>query len=527
MSATKIDPLIPLLRPLGRRLRLRNAHRLITRSLWLPLLVATLVLGAGWLFPLARYQQLAWIPLGLWLLGVLSYALLHPLPPARVARHSDAELALHDRLATALELTQTLPLAEKRFDNELITRQREDALQLAQTLDPRSAFPLQWPQRLLALAGGCLAAALLLSMLPNPMDAILKERQNIAAAAKDEAAQLEELAEELAENAALDEAEKEELLRELREAVAKLEKNPGDREEALADLANLEEKLRERLDPQNAARQAALENLASDLGSLAKAENQDPSLDEAAQLLQELAENADELSAEEREALAAALESAAGQLAGNDSGLAGELSQLAQNVRNGTLSPGDAQAASNALSKANNDAALQQSVAQALNQAQNSQSALSQAGQGQQQAAAQGQGQGQGQGQDQGQGQGQTGGGGTNSPTGQPSTRQGRAGDPVDPNKAFAVRDQDSVFAPWQRGKPGDEDFLPGRQGDQGQEITREELQTKPGTTGASLVPYAEVLTSYTNAAAETMEREYIPTGLKDYVRDYFTSLEP
>ena len=47
------------------------------------------------------------------------------------------------------------------------------------------------------------------------------------------------------------------------------------------------------------------------------------------------------------------------------------------------------------------------------------------------------------------------------------------------------------------------------------------------GTYAPALVPYAEVYASYSAAAAEALEREYVPAGLKDYVREYFTQLEP
>jgi hypothetical protein len=89
------------------------------------------------------------------------------------------------------------------------------------------------------------------------------------------------------------------------------------------------------------------------------------------------------------------------------------------------------------------------------------------------------------------------------------------------------VGEIDTVFAPWQQGQPGDPDFLPGRQTDQGEETTRETAQPQPGAPGAALVPYSEVFASYADAAVETMEREYVPSGLKDYVREYFTHLEP
>ncbi len=519
--AERNETLTPLLRPLGRRLRLRDGHSLITRTLWLPLLAVALIQLLGRLIPLAGYDRLAWTPLALWLLLAPGYGLLRPLPPSRVARRADAELGLRDRLATALELGHDDPEQSRRFDAALVASQQSDALVVARSLDPSQAFPLRWPTRLLALAAGCLAAALLLAYLPNPMDAILAERAAVAAAAEEQAEQLEELAEELAADETLDLAEREELLRQLREAIESLRNNPGDREQAMADLAKLEESLRRQLDLESAARRAALEGLAADLSTLA-AETSPPSIppkggEEVARLLEQLAEQAAEMSPEERENLADALAEAAARIAGSDAALASALSQLAQGIRSGQSSSQAAQAAADALRAASADAALQQALAQALDQAQGAANALAQAGQG---AQAQRPGQ--------GQGQGPLGsGGGTTARTGPPGTRTGRAGDPTAPNKPFDVGELDTVFAPWQQGQPGDPDFLPGRQTDQGEETTRETAQPQPGASGAALIPYSEVFASYADAAVETMEREYVPSGLKEYVREYFTHLEP
>jgi hypothetical protein len=89
------------------------------------------------------------------------------------------------------------------------------------------------------------------------------------------------------------------------------------------------------------------------------------------------------------------------------------------------------------------------------------------------------------------------------------------------------VGELDTVAAPWQRGEPGDPDFLPGRRTDDGEETVRENQQPRPGAPGAAAVPYAEVYPSYAAAAAEALERAYVPAGLRDYVRDYFSRLEP
>ncbi len=52
------------------------------------------------------------------------------------------------------------------------------------------------------------------------------------------------------------------------------------------------------------------------------------------------------------------------------------------------------------------------------------------------------------------------------------------------------------------------------------------ETPTQFGTEG-STVPYNQVFGDYRNAASEALSRDYIPLGMKGYIRDYFSSLEP
>ncbi len=583
-----IEELKGHLRPLGRRLRLHDGHYLIIHSLWIPMAAAALVLALARVIPLARYVYIAWIPLVLWFLGVGGYILLKPWPPARVARATDVALGLRDRLSTAWVLMTSSVEGSTgdgpRFDPTLIARQQEDALVTARTIDPGAAFPLQWAWRPLALAAACLGVAVVLSVLPNPMDAVVAERTAIAEAAEAQAEALEALAQELADDEAMDPEAREALLRQLREAAEALRRNPGDVEEALADIAKLEETLRHRLDPQSAAREAALSALASDLAALASQADgeHDTAAEELARLLQALAEeDTTPDSAETRAQLAGALEEAAAHLSGTDPALASALSELAQGVKSGQLSAEDAaaltDAALEALDAAAAEAALQEALAQALSQSQQASRSLSQsmrsgrrtegqaradqegqsgaAREGQQGAAqgqsgqegqargGQGQGQsqdpgdaqnqgqsGQGQGQGQGRGQGTQGGsGGTTARTADPARRPGSPNDPTQPNQDYNITGDDAstVFAPWQRGQPGEPDFVPGRQTEQGEETVRENANPRPGAPGAALVPYTEVYASYSAAAAEAMARAYIPAGLKDYVKAYFTKLEP
>jgi hypothetical protein len=42
-----------------------------------------------------------------------------------------------------------------------------------------------------------------------------------------------------------------------------------------------------------------------------------------------------------------------------------------------------------------------------------------------------------------------------------------------------------------------------------------------------SQVPYSQVLPQYQRSAGEALDQSAIPPHLKDYVRDYFSQLEP
>ena len=183
---------------MGRRLRLFDGQQLLVRSLWLPLLMAGLVQGFGPEFsPSPTTTCYTWLPLLIWLPAILLYSLLRDLPPQHIAQRTDRALALHNRLATAIEL-ETKQDITTHFEPDLVIQQALDAQQLAATLKPKQAFPLRWQRNPLLVAAFALFATLLLIYLPNRMDAVLAERAAITATAEEEAQELDELAEEIA-----------------------------------------------------------------------------------------------------------------------------------------------------------------------------------------------------------------------------------------------------------------------------------------------------------------------------------------
>ena len=81
------------------------------------------------------------------------------------------------------------------------------------------------------------------------------------------------------------------------------------------------------------------------------------------------------------------------------------------------------------------------------------------------------------------------------------------------------------MFAPFDRlGKPGDPSYVAGNGGD-GQ--TQQGSQVGSGTNNGVLTPYQQVYGDFQSYAQTSLDRGYVPLSIKDYVREYFSSLDP
>ena len=86
-------------------------------------------------------------------------------------------------------------------------------------------------------------------------------------------------------------------------------------------------------------------------------------------------------------------------------------------------------------------------------------------------------------------------------------------------------------------GAPYDELYVPYRFEEEGGgvDVGREDGEGVPVDSvplpapdgGRANVPYREVYAEYAAQAGVALEGSYIPLGMKQYVRDYFSSLEP
>jgi hypothetical protein len=82
----------------------------------------------------------------------------------------------------------------------------------------------------------------------------------------------------------------------------------------------------------------------------------------------------------------------------------------------------------------------------------------------------------------------------------------------------------DEVYVPYRLDEEGAGVDV-GREGDEGMPVDGAPLPAPE--EGRAGVPYREVYADYAEHAGAALEGSYIPLGMKQYVRDYFSSLEP
>ena len=544
--------------PYRRRLWIRRA----VRRAWI---VGAVAVGAEIvLWAMARVTPLEVAPsvglaipvVGVTVLGILA-ARARP-SVGETALALDREAGLRDRTASALALA-----AESDLDPGFVARQRTDALHVLRSTAP-TIFRPPVPFRTAAATVVGLVLLVPLLLLPNPQDQRIADDRRLREVAALQADKVERIAYDLAAKARTPDDPRAQVAQQLKDLAKLLRDHPGDLDAALAKVGSVEGQLRAQIDPSIEQRAAALASLSRGLSNAAAGRPDankagDPTT--AAQDLRDLAARLDNLTSAERKQLAdqlAGLQSTARVADGSAGVAAGDAAR--------SLATGDIAGAKDALGRladavqgADRKVALNRDLTGAAarlqetrrNLANAGRPGLAQAGQspgtgqgqgagqspgtGQGQGAGQspgtGQGQGAGQspgtGQGQGQGQGSIGGGGSNarylgSGIGGSSGFRG----PTSGNRPSVLgADQRTVFAPFDRlGKPGDPSYVAGTGGD-GQ--TTQGNQTGTGTGNPALTPYEHVYADFHEYALTSLDRSYIPLAAKDYVRDYFSSLDP
>lgn len=480
--------------------------------------------------------------------------LVWPVSKGYLALFYDQYFGLQERSQTALELLEPQMEIPPR-PGELIEKQLQDTLFAGNRVQPQARFFVRISRIQLILIAVLTAGLVLTGIFGEPIfQRTLLQRQTRQAVAQ-EAARLEVLAEQIRTVEELSPEQSEEIAKTLEEAAKKI-KDAQTTEQAVAVLSSTENQLRA-LENEQALQQAeGLQNAGKRLLEDNPA-GSDPSIQSFAQNLaegdfiaaaQELANlDLSQLSTEEINSLAEQLEQAAQMLAETNPGLADQLAEVAQALRDG-----DTQAAQQALQEAaqtlaetGQQIAQSEAASQAAEQASQGQERLIQAGrnQGQQAQGETGSQPGEGQGNqaqsEEGQGSsGQagnssqgTGGGGAGE--GESAGQEGQgpeAGvDPIGQNNQAGdggLSNYEEIFAPQRLGgSSGEEVGLPGSE--QPGDLVIGQGDTTPGDPNTSRVPYVDVLPGYAEVYRRAIESGQVPVSMRLLVRKYFSSLEP
>lgn len=487
--------------------------RLVESLTWGLLGAATgLGLGVGValaarLWPLLKGRVLVGLAGLLALVGVaigLAVVWLRPRTLLRLARIFDLRFELAERLMTAVEIG----IARLQVAPKMAAAQLADTLDAAARADPRVTLPLRASRRAL-LAFGALAALLaLLLWLPNPQDDVLLQRAAVRAAIEEQIEALEAVRERVAEAEGFTEAERETLLQALEEAIAALDEGQATPEEAVAALSEAEQALAELQDPGAATVQAGLESAAAGMADseltrdIAEALVSGDYQAAAEALAAYASEEGAPLTREQELELARELAEAAEALAESDPELAEQLAQAAEAIERGDVAEGQEaiREAAERMGEAGGRVERQEAIEGALAQLQEGREEIAQAGQsGADGQTAQG-----------GQGEQQPG--------------DGQQTQPGHHEDAGTGAPYDEVYVPYRFDEEGAGVDV-GREGDEGMPVGGAPLPAPE--EGRAGVPYREVYAEYAAQAGAALEGSYIPLGLKQYVRDYFSSLEP
>ncbi|MFK7801262.1 MAG: hypothetical protein AB8G95_06505 [Anaerolineae bacterium] len=477
------------------------------------------------------------------LLGGILFAVLRRYSLHQQAVYADRQLGLRERVTSALELHEgkiEAPADIRRF-------QLEDTLSIVKRVDAAKSIPLTFDSQELVFIVVAIALLVATVVFPNGQASILQGQRAVQQVVDDQIERLEALEEEILQNDELSEAQQEELLAPINEARETLEAGVESREEALATLSEAESELRELAEQNNTENlqgqmAEAGANIGSSAGESLGEAMTEGNLGETAEALDNLAESVGELSAEEQQELGSELSQAAAELQESNPELAQELAEAGS-----ALQQGDTEAAEQALAEASETAgelAEQGETAEAAQQAaeeltegrqqvaEGEQSQEGQPGEGQEpQEGEQGQEGQPGEGQPQsGQGQ-QPGGEGQQPGVSQPGQGAGQQEGGSPGGGTEGGGSTDNVFVPPFRDLSEFEgvEVELSAECEASPENCGELLNTTPSEIGdeESVVPYEEVYAEYANTAYESLAEDYIPIGMKGYIRDYFSSLEP
>ena len=507
------ESIVTALRPWHRRLIVQQTIRWTLRGAALGLFLLCVPLLLSRFFP--------WATAPYWAIGLALATILFALASAlwycpsltKTAQYVDKHLALHDRLGTAWEL--------RTEQSVLAQLQRRDALQHIKTHNPAKSLSLRPHRSLMFILTVFIVIAALLTLLPNPMNDIVKQQSAFQNTIAKQIKAIDKTRQDLVHQPTLTPTQQKQLDQILRDLQAKLKQaqNKAEAQQAIAEAQAKIEQLRNPQTTRNAqgstAASTSLQNSTTpSLSSLGQALASGNSK-QRADALKSLGSQVSKLTPEQRSKLAQQIEEAANKASSNPT-LSKSLHQLAKATANGTAS--EVADAANAVSAAAaqdsvdqaQDAAIGQTAQSVQQAANNFASATDGTANPQQTPQGQGQGKGQGQGQGQGQGKGQGQGQGKGQGQGQGGNGTGGSGGANGAGNNKGKNEQVTV--------PG--------QITSGTSTRNKENGPNSVVQDGSSVPYSQVIEQYNQAAHDAIDNSTVPPDVKDLVHGYFNTLE-
>ncbi len=490
----------------------------------------SLLLGLGLYFLLAIiarffpiyniYLKGAFIAVTICIIGFIATLFLPP-DNKKAALLLDSK-GLKERTITAYELLDE--------NSNIALTQKKDALKHINNINIKEEIKITLPKKVLALCFILIILIFLSAFIANPMEAKAEELNNIKIGIKNQEKEIEEIIKKVENNKRITDEAKMEAIQSLKDLKKELNKSK-DLNEALKAIQRAEnkinkikekhrdkdmEKIIESFSKNKETKSLADALKAGDTGSIKK------NIMETAKALQSLDDNS-------LSELSKSLTDLSKSLSANPE-LAEAIINLSQKITDGEL--GDIQQELGALASEIEKLVMgneefkkaMDDIIDGLNCAAcKNPGADSGQGKGENTGAGAG-GQGAG-GQSGGGGSAGAGGGaGAGSGQGTEGTSHSSAGGFASKNTSGGeLKEYEKVFTTNLLGGQGEKELLQGQKGQEGQIKV---FKTEEGLTiKGEMLPYNQVIGEYKEQAFQNIEGSYIPQGMQNLVKDYFTSL--
>lgn len=426
---------------------------------------------------------------------------------------------LSERTVTALEL--------QGDQSAFAVLEKQDALEHLRAFDYRRRLPLKPKGRYMIV---CLVLAAVLAIsgfVPNPMEEKAAELHKLSEQVAEQQKKADKLRDKVKEDPRLSEEQRKELDKLFKELKLEL-KSAGDEKEIKKALGRTEKKLEYVKDKYS---------LRDDLDKIAEVLSKNEMTKALADMIKEkdgkafknniknLAEELKKLSTEEKQKLAEELTKLAKALSENPE-LSKAFAGLAEKLASGELGnlSGELEQLDRSISELMDNENIREAISELTEQLAEAGKAQDSGPQGQQgQQGREGNNQqgnnGQGTGQGSGAGSGTDMGNENQAPIPQSGSGFGKKN-----GSESKTGEYERIFTPQTLGGEGETTNLSGTKGNGGK--TEQVITDKGQTVRGSSVPYDQVVGQYRDKAMESISTSDIPPGMKDMVKDYFTSLE-